>query len=527
MLDIFFITSNRSKIEHAKYLCRDYNVNIHRQKQYGVGYIEPRIQDRKKLLEESIKDAVSRLKKVTSNFDSYFLLIEDTSVIIEALSSEHQEFPGLDVKYWMETTSFTEIDTALKSKNNNRSVIVRSDIVLFLPKVLQATTGENFCHFSSQSKGTITELEFAFTTNELYPWLSSRTFNKWFIPDGESQPISLLDIVTATKKDFRRGAFESMLSFLTSLNIIKHKHQSQTIYKQLNLFNLSLFIVCGLSCSGKTTIANYLTTKYGFYHIEASDFMYLSYYETHGPNSDVRIGDFARKALETNPSIVVDQIISHLLQFKKAFSIPVVISGFRSPQEIKAFKLKYRGDLDITEVFVDADATIRFERSVQRGRNDKVKTLDDFREIDALQNQMGLTHIRSEIPITNVIKNESSFQSYFNLFETRFEETLQFLQDKWKNQIESLKQTPAKLEHAILIAMAKERDTFLTTTEIAHLINNEFKFEKRKGKDNVSRYFNYKYHPFFEIHFFGEKVKYRLSQTGFSLASLLTKKYRQ
>ena len=58
MTDITFITSNPTKLAHARHLCKEYDINILQYKKffYGKGYVEPRIYDREVLLEESIND---------------------------------------------------------------------------------------------------------------------------------------------------------------------------------------------------------------------------------------------------------------------------------------------------------------------------------------------------------------------------------------------------------------------------------------------------------------------------------------
>ena len=60
MTDITFVTSNQTKLAHARYVCRNYQVNILHYKKffYGKGYVEPRVDDRTVLLSESFKDAV-------------------------------------------------------------------------------------------------------------------------------------------------------------------------------------------------------------------------------------------------------------------------------------------------------------------------------------------------------------------------------------------------------------------------------------------------------------------------------------
>lgn len=134
MTDITFITSNLTKLAHARYLCRNYQVNILHYKKffYGVGYEEPRIYDRKQLLAESFKDTVARWKKNVTECDNRLFFIEDTSVKIDALSESENEVPGVDVKYWMRKINFNLLDQELRKKGNNRKCSVTSHVMLFL-----------------------------------------------------------------------------------------------------------------------------------------------------------------------------------------------------------------------------------------------------------------------------------------------------------------------------------------------------------------------------------------------------------
>src|SRR6185436_16463107 len=137
------------------------------------------------------------------------------------------------------------------------------------------------------------------STQPLYPWLDNKTFNKWFIPDGYDMVFSLLPIEEAERCDFRKGAFQEMLSFFEEQGFISQQPaRDSIILHQRNLFpEQLLFIVCGPTCAGKTTLAHYIASQYPYYHIEASDYMYLSYYRSHGVGSSVFIGDFAENAL--------------------------------------------------------------------------------------------------------------------------------------------------------------------------------------------------------------------------------------
>ena len=146
MTDITFITSNLTKLAHARYLCKNYQVNILHYKKffYGVGYEEPRIYDRKQLLAESFKDAVARWKKNVTERDNRLFFIEDTSVKIDALSESENEVPGVDVKYWMRKINFNLLDQELRKKGNNRKCSVTSHVMLFLTEELKKTLGVCF-----------------------------------------------------------------------------------------------------------------------------------------------------------------------------------------------------------------------------------------------------------------------------------------------------------------------------------------------------------------------------------------------
>ena len=524
MKELIFITSNSAKLMHAKHLCRNYAVRISKQKNYGIGYQEPRIDNREELIRRSVEDAIKRFNKATPNPENKFFFIEDTSVIINALSKE-KEFPGVDIKYWMRENSFLSVDEKLKYFGNDRSAIVRSDVILIFPKKLADKLNQTYKVFTSQVHGTITPEEFKVKTQPLFPWLSDTTFNKWFIPKGCKLPISLLSIKDADFFDFRAGAFNEMLKFLESAGFIQSLESSnirnKTLSAQLNLFSPYVFIICGQTCAGKTTIASHLINKYKYYHVEASDFMYLSFYERHGLTSNVNIGDFAEDALKKNVSIVVDQIIENIKILKNT---PIVITGFRNAKEIESFCQQYKGIYPIKSVYIEANETVRYERCLKRGRHDSQKNLDDFKEKDIQQNNMGLDKIM-ETYKDDTIENNSTIDDYYQRFETFYQMQLDAI-NKFDFIIPGVI-TSKKLQNAIIQTLAEQSDLdkYHTTTEIANLINlNENYSNKPKNKNNVSRYFNQNYHPYFEIKINDSgHACYRLSQTGIAYSIFLKK----
>ncbi len=517
MLEIIFFTSSLIKLAHARYLCRDYDVQItgFREKTFGANYDEPRIYDRDQLIELSYQDALKRWEKSTTSVNNMFF-IEDTSVVIEALSTE-QETPGLDVKYWMAETNFTILDGQLKVSGNNRLATVRSDVVLHLSKKLRsAAQDKNYLCFTSSIAGNIVEQEQVFHTNLMYPWLDNKTFNKWFVPNGCSKPISMLPIAEADQHDFRAQAFRNMLAFLEQHQIIGRRTEP-AMQKNLEIGD-PLFIICGPSCSGKTTLAEYLAERYGYYHIEASDFMYLSYYQRHGTDSSVKIGDFAEQALHDQPGIVAEHILRNIEENKAR---AVVVTGFRSPLEVEWFQRYYLDGYPIVIVYVTADTALRFERSVSRQRDGEANNRETFDRRDAQQAAMGLEELERRF-LLDRIENNDGLEDFFNSFETRYIHNQQhsYMADK------SGYLTVGKLESLILLALLDKWSSreYFTTTEIAHLLNQSLD-GKPKSKNNISRYFNQRFYPYFEIKLFDGKRKYKLSNTGYGKVRMLLNKH--
>jgi len=519
VVELNFITTSKIKLAHAAYLCRDYAVAIRKQRHYGKGYEEPRILDREVLLSQSMEDALARWVKNVSNPGEKLFFIEDTSVVIHALSEEEREVPGVDVKFWMQEHDFAAVDCLLKQRGNDRRVTVRSDALLSLTKEMTEKVGQKTMRFSSQSHGYIVDHEFDFKANRVYPWLDNKTFNKWFVPDGCKVPISMLPVVEADLYDFRAGAFTDMLSFLEREGAIKRKEVAQAYAagRQVGLpVGPLLFVICGPTCAGKTTLAEYLARNYGYYHVEASDFMYLSYYERFGVGSEVNIGEFAKEILHENPAIVSEQILQHLKQLN---SSPVVISGFRAPEETEHFTENYVGISGVEVITLDAPFDIRLERYLRRDRIENASP-QAFDLDSKVQNEMGLVRLMEQFDGCLII-NDASFDVLYERFKKKYEEKLIGMKNSEEVRIADTHSTG--LEDAILMTLYDRNDLYYTTAEVAGLIHEVFGIEK--SKNNVSRYFNQNFHPFFEIQRDNGVNKYRLSQTGKAHALWFARKH--
>lgn len=526
MLDITFFTSNPTKLAHARYLAEKYPIKIKgfRQRTYHADYFEPRTQSRHELLEASYESAVAQSRKAGILNKRHFFILEDTSVRIDALSREGTEVPGLDVKYWMREATLKDLNTSIEQSGGNRNATVRSDIVLHIPEAYRQTwnISDKYLVFVGEQHGEIVDTEPEFETNAVFPWLDNKSFNRWFVPQGASEPLGKLPILEATRFDFRAKSFGKLFEFLGSKNLLNEspRQGDLPLRPEMN------FIICGYTCAGKTTASQYLARQFDYLHVEASDFMYMNYYIRHDFQNVISIGDFAEKALAEKPEIAAEKIAEYLIDDS---TTPAVISGFRSQNEIDWITDKLRQYGRRFEVVsVEAAEDVRFERMKSRGREGDGVSREQFRRRDEQQRRMGLDEI-SASRRTKVWVNNSTVEDYLALVEEAASQTRGSNQtvEHLLQQLSSINRI--RLEEAILITLLNswtesEARPFFTTSEIAK--NATIIFPKaKKHKDNVSRYFNQYFYAYYEIQGDERGIRrYRLSNTGYGKAIRVLKR---
>lgn len=522
MRELTFCTSNATKLAHARYLAEGRQVSIKgfRQKTYHADYQEPRLESRPALLEASYRNAIRQLKKANVSLEIHPFVLEDTSVKIDALCSPTREVPGTDIKYWIKDQTFENLDETLRARGNIRTASVRSDIVLHVPAALKKAWGivDDFVVFVGEQSGTIVESELDFRSNLVFPWLDNQSFNKWFQPTGSAGPFGSLAIKQADLVDFRRKSFDQLFAFLEEKKFLVNTAKQM----EFSLDRKPNFILCGYTCAGKTTASQHLARKFGYLHVEASDFMHLSYLYRHGALQEIAIGDFAEQALAAKPTIAAEKVAEYL---DDNLALPVVISGFRAPEEIDFVKwvLGERGKLFKT-LFVDADEATRFERLRNRARPGDELSQAEFASRDCQQERMGLSRICGE-KATEFLSNSGDLGTYHAAIEGKVGASFDGEIDV-SSAFLTLRSVPdVRLEDAILIALLhewseEETRPFFTTTKIAAKISEVFSHLPPKHKDNVSRYFNQDFYAYYEIEHLGksQKRRYRLSNTGYGMA---------
>jgi len=521
MRELTFFTTNQTKLAHARYVAEGRQIQIKgfRQRTYHADYVEPRLATRDAILQASYESAKEQLAKAGYSENSHPFILEDTSVRIEALSSPDTEIPGVDVKYWMEDQTFASLDEKLRRAGNDRRALVRSDILLHVPHSLQTSWGieSDFVLFTGEQNGSIVEAEHDFAANLVYPWLDNRSFNKWFVPDGAALPLGALPIALADQLDFRRKSLERLFDFLEA----RFYFSAPRTQFELALDRRTNIILCGYTCSGKTTASQHLARRFGYLHIEASDFMHLAYYYRHGYRGPTAIGDFAELALAEKPTIAAEKIVEYMRGHP---GTPVVVSGFRSPEEVAYLEgaMKSMGKA-FSRCFVRASEGVRFQRLQRRGRPGDDVSLEDFRHRDLQQQRMGLDAIERSAD-TLPIENECSLEVYLSEIDVLATNSQGIDLDVVAGLARLDQVTEVGLQEAILIALLSvwendEARRFYTTTEIAGLIARALPSIRPKHKDNVSRYFNQDFYAFFEIASSKNGIRtYRLSNTGYGMA---------
>jgi len=175
MRELTFFTSNAAKLAHARYIAEGRHIRIKgfRQRTYHANYNEPRLSSRGPLLDASYRSALQQCAKAGISVETHPFVLEDTSVRIDALSGGSADFPGLDVKFWMQEQTFSALDSSLRSAGNVRTATVRSDVLLHVPNLLKPAWGisDDYIVFVGKQSGSVTEKEIEFNQIRCSPGL--------------------------------------------------------------------------------------------------------------------------------------------------------------------------------------------------------------------------------------------------------------------------------------------------------------------------------------------------------------------
>jgi dephospho-CoA kinase/inosine/xanthosine triphosphate pyrophosphatase family protein len=402
-LRLGFHTSSVDKLLQARLLFSSYGYTL------GLfsGSQEPYDEDYSGGSQNLLAKAVSEIRRqVASPF-----FIEDTSIRIDALS-DVGDFPGLRAKEWFASTTFGELDDALRIRGDDRRATVKSDIALSIPGVERAEL------FHGETTGTVVAAPVDFEENGAYPWLTPRTFNGWFVPDEQNtkRPLVLGQMAyeSSLEFDFRVRSLTKLLERYDQYNavlnapppLVDARSRNAREAPQLSfLLEPSRPVLCviGAKCAGKTTLANMMLRDPDAVHIEASTlFRELEAESGLTFSSDEEVLRFlASKHFDAVAGRVLDQI-------EQLDRYPVVVTGLRTPEEI-ALLARHLEDLVIVNVV--ADDRVRYERHLDRRRDPDLDNYESFRTRDEIQRHFGALRIAADIADVT-ISNDGTLGEY-------------------------------------------------------------------------------------------------------------------
>lgn len=398
--DVFFYTSNEEKFLQARHIFNRSGLQL----RHFKTHTEPYFEDYSKGRENLLRKAIEQIRRLTGGGSIFF--VEDTSLRIEALSGS-QDFPGLAVKEWFSRATFDHLDLELKRSGNNRRAIVKSDIAMSLPGLHRPVL------LRAETCGIVAETAPDFLANGRYPWLTPKTFNGWFVPDGSVKRLGEMSFEESLSFDFRAKSLGAVLSKIEEYTAILNlpsgafsRRRRVSLSGQLPLMpnGRRALIVIGKTCAGKTTFGEFAAER-GLKWIEASSVVRSLREQSDAPLESTEA--FARKLLATQGYDVVARRILRLLESDS--DEPFVVTGFRALEEVELV----RRELPQVEiVLVESSERTRFERYISRNRDGDGATLTEFRKKDQRQWDFGLLAVAEDFADV-VIPNESGLSDYY------------------------------------------------------------------------------------------------------------------
>src|SRR5579883_1751200 len=206
--EVYFYTSNDWKFIQANIVFQRYGLPLH----YFHHTSEPYHEDYDKGTHELLKRAIEEIKAKVGQLSIFF--VEDTSLRIDALSVGNTDFPGLAVKEWFPQTTFEDLDRELIQRGKGRKAVVKSDIALHVPGMPRPL------FFHAETKGRVADTPPCFQETTQYPWLTDKSFNGWFIPDGASKRLGEMTLEESWNFDFRILALTELIKRLEEYAIV-------------------------------------------------------------------------------------------------------------------------------------------------------------------------------------------------------------------------------------------------------------------------------------------------------------------
>ncbi len=396
-----FYTSNLEKFLQAKTVLESYGIGL----QYFKTSVAPYAEHYELGKEKLLAAAIDEVKKTVGRTSIFF--VEDTSLRIEHLSRGAEDYPGLSVKEWFAKTTFRELDQKLPRARSKRGAVVKSDIALHIPGLASPV------FFHGETTGVIAESPPKFPENAIYPWLTPRSFNGWFIPEGSEKRLGEMPYDASLAYDFRVKALtklvERLEEYASVLNLPQESYRivsepSASQFQQLLFPPIAkAFVVVGPACAGKTTFGHIALRELGdIPFIEASNVVRSFRTAADAAPSSF---EFAERLLRKEGYDVVAKRLIEM--YRLTSSSAFVITGFRTIEELETIRARCP---HVRVVLVEAAPRIRYARQIERERIPR-QTFSEFLQADAEQWSLGLLRVAEDFADVRII-NEGTLDQY-------------------------------------------------------------------------------------------------------------------
>lgn len=412
LLNVTFYTTSTDKLLQARLLFvrRGYDLRFVRTN--SEPYDESYEGDTEALLSRAIRQ-VNEEFGIRSVF-----FVEDTSIRLECLSEGQSDFPGMAAKEWFAQTTFDDLRRQIALRGGDDRVTVKSDIALHLPTLSRPIL------FHGETLGRVADSPPAFEESAQYPWLTPRTFNGWFIPNGSVRRLGAMEFEESLDFDFRARSINALVDRLEEMNAVLDlkptsytlRRTEQTSSAQLPLLAddaQHVVVVIGHRCAGKTTLGNRAAIRDDVGVFEASTVL-----RDIGTEKGVKLTTSA-EALAFLGKVGMDAVAHALVEIVQRSAKPFnVISGIRTIEELVTLRRSFP---QMRVLLVDADPRVRFERHIRRARDPEAKTYPAFQALDAEQARFGVMRVATDVA-HRTIRNDTHLHTYLNKIDELFDD---------------------------------------------------------------------------------------------------------
>lgn len=173
--------------------------------------------------------------------------------------------------------------------------------------------------------------------------------------------------------------------------------------------------VAGTFCSGKDAAGEYLEKQYNYLNVTTSDFLREEAKRRDIPITRTVLQDLGDELRgQHGRGVLAEMALNYYRDFAQRPGL--VIAGVRNPGEAEV--VHNEGGIML---FIDAPAELRWQRMLERSRDDQETTLEEFRRNEEREikndNPAAINYTAVKSVSDRVINNDDTLQRFYELVE--------------------------------------------------------------------------------------------------------------